>query len=425
VPEEAVHQHASSAKREAFAAAFALTSFTVAASISMTLMPIVTSELQDRFGFSSSEIGLLTSVFMVTFAVGAVPMGLLGARWGGRALVAGGILLAGGLTLFAFCGSYPWFLVARLLQGLGASGFVPFGNALIAQNVRRRYQDRALGVFGCGTGVGTLAALLIMPSINTAGGYRAVFLTTAAIAVAFMLVAVGNRVVRSRPEDVGADVSFGGLMRGIAAIALNRRLFLLIMVNLGVTASVVGVLTWTPLFLHDQRGAGLAVAAYLTAGFGAAQILGSIGGAVAMNRWGKSFVLSVGTIVLLLAVALMPFAPGVVTVFSCVVVAGFITMALLPAVLGSIPEIVPGLEQVGPAGGFLNLTNLMSTLLAPWVFGVLLDAYGTDVGRRGYLWGYEFLAAFAVVGATGGVVYAVSSRRARWGSARSREMAGD
>lgn len=399
-------------KRETFFFALVLTTFTVAASITLTLMPIVTSELQDSFAFSASQIGLLTSAYMVMFGVGALPMGLLGARWGGRALFLGAGLLAAGLVLFAFSRSYPWFLIARLLQGLGASAFVPVGNALIAQSVDRRRQDLALGVFGAGTGFGVVAALLIMPSVHGAGGYRAAFLTAAGIALVFVLTAVGHGVVRSRPRDVGADVSFVGLMRAVGTIALNRRLLLLILVNIGVTAIFVGVLTWTPSFLHDQRGTSLAVAAYLTAGLGVAQILGNVGGAAAMARWGKPFVICVGMIVLLLSVALIPFVPGVAAVFVCVVIAGFLTMALFPPILGSIPEIVPRMEQVGPANGFMNLTNLVATLLPPWLFGALLDAYGTGEGQRGYLWGYELLALFALLGATAGVFYLVARRRA-------------
>jgi MFS family permease len=87
-------------------------------------------------------------------------------------------------------------------------------------------------------------------------------------------------------------------------------------------------------------------------------------------------------------------------------------MALFPPMLGSIAEVVPRLEQVGPANGFMNLTNLVATLFAPWLFGVLLDAYGTGEGEGGYLWGYLLLALFALLGAIAGVVYVVSRRRA-------------
>ena len=57
--------------------------FMVLNSLTMSQMPVITKELQDKFTFSGAEIGLLTSIFMVAFAVGAIPMGLAAARWGG------------------------------------------------------------------------------------------------------------------------------------------------------------------------------------------------------------------------------------------------------------------------------------------------------------------------------------------------------
>ena len=99
-------------------------------------------------------------------------------------------------------------------------------------------------------------------------------------------------------------------MRDVRSVATNRRILLLAVINIGVMAIVVGILAWTPPFLHDQRGASLAVAAYLTAGVGVAQMLGNIAGAAAMARWGKPFVLLIGMVVMMVATALAPLVPG-------------------------------------------------------------------------------------------------------------------
>lgn len=384
----------------------------VAAGMCFSLMPIVTEEMQGRFGFSSSQIGLLTSVFMLAFGLGAIPLGMAGARWGGRVLLAGTGLLIAGTLLFAFTASYPWFLIGRLLQGIGAGGHVPVANALLAHAVDRRYQGWALGVFGCGHGVGVVTALLILPSAQAAGGYGTVCIVTAGMATVFLLVSAAHKVVRGLPPRMATDLSFAGLVRAVGTVALNRRLLLLVAMNLGVAAVFVGLITWTPSFLHDQRGASLAVAAYLSAGIGVAQILGNVFGAAAMSRWGKTLVLVVGMAVMLIATLLVPFVPGTATVFVCVTVAGFLTMAMFPPLMGSIPEVVPQLEQVGPAGGYLSTVNLVATLLTPWLFGVLLDSYGTGEGERGYLLGYQFVALFALVGTVAAVVYAITRRRA-------------
>lgn len=185
-------------------------------------------------------------------------------------------------------------------------------------------------------------------------------------------------------------------MRGVGAVAINCHRLLIVVVNIGVMAIVVGLLAWTPPFLHDLRGTSLSTAAYLSAEIGVAQIAGNLAGAAAMARWGKPLVLAVGIGVMFVATVLVPFAPGFTLVFICVTLAAFQTMVVFPAIMGSVPDVVDRPDR--GATGFLNLTNLVGTLLAPWLFGVLLDAHGTGSGQSGYVLGYVLLAFFSFLG---------------------------
>ena len=409
--QDAVYGVSIDTRRGADALSLSLMLFMAMNSISMALMAIVGTDLKDQFSFSAGQIGFLTSIFMLMFAIGGVPMGLAAARWGGRTLILGGGLFALGSILFAFSASYPWFLVARFLQGVGSSTVIPVSNPLMAQAIGPRYHARALGIFGTGHGLGIVAALLILPSIQGAGGYRAVFLTVAGMAIAITLVAVAQKTVRAKVRRHEGEISFSALMRGLGSVALSRRLILVAVVNIGVMAIVVGVLAWTPSFLHDQRGTTLAVAAYLTAGIGVAAMIGNIAGAAAMARWGKPVVLFLGMAVMFVATALVPVVPGSGLVIACVVVAGLMTMVVFPAIFGSVPDIVDRPEQVGSATGFVNLTGLVGTMLAPWLFGVLLDAYGTASGESGYLSGYMLLALFPLLGTISGLIYLTTRRK--------------
>ena len=137
-----------------------------------------------------------------------------------------------------------------------------------------------------------------------------------------------------------------------------------------------------------------------------------------MARWGKPFVLLSGMAVMMVATALAPLVPGFVPVVACVVVAGFLTMALFPAVMGSVPDIVQR-RQVGAASGLLNLTNLLGTLFAPWIFGVLLDSYGRGPQDGGYLAGYLWLALFPLLGTVTAAVYLVTRNRPPSGPRRT------
>ena len=398
-------------KRSAFLLGLALMVYLTVTGMCLSLVPVVAGEMEDRFGLSGSQIGLLTSMFMVTTALGAIPMGLAGVRWGGRTLMASGGIFVAGLVLFAVASSYPWFIVARLLQGVGASAGPPAATALIAQVVDRRYHGWALGVLGCGQGVGVLLTLLIMPSIQEAAGYRAVFLATAGITALMVLLTLLRPEMRALPHTSGAGASFAPLLRSLRGVALNARLLLLIVINMGAIGLFVGIVSWTPAFLHDQRGTSLAMAAYLTAGLGLAQLLGSPAGATVMARIGKAGVLVGGMVIMLVATTLVPFAPGVAGPFVCVVITGFLTLAMLPALLGSVPEVVSGPEQVGAATGYMYTVNLVSTMLAPWLFGVLLDRYGVGENDSGYTWGYLLLALFALLGVAAALIYATTRGR--------------
>jgi len=399
-------------KRGAVLLGLAMMSYVLVTGMALSLVPIVAPEMQDRFGLSASEIGLLTSLFMLTTSLGAIPMGLAAARWGGRVLVASGCIFVAGLALFAASASYPWFLVARLLQGIGASAAPPVATWLMARTVDHRYHAWTLGTFACGQGAGVLAALLIMPSIQGSVGYRGVFLATAGIAVALIAASLGRRELRTRLRGVSTGVSLKGHLRMLGSVALNLRLALLVIVNIGAMSLFVGVLTWTPAFLHDQRGTSLAIAAYLTAGLGLAQLLGSPVGAAAMARWGKGAVLVAGMALMLVATVLVPFAPGVVGVFVCVVVSGLLSLAVLPPILGSLPEVVDHPDQVGAATGYMYTVNLVATMLAPWVFGLLLDRYGVGDADPGYTIGYQFLGLFGLLGLGAALLLTLTRRRA-------------
>ena len=395
-------------RADAFAAV--LMAFVALQTVGIALIPVVTPFLKDHYHLGDAQIGLLTSAFALAVAAASIPMGLATARWGGRTLVVAAALFLAGSLVFAAADSYAWFLVGRFIQGLGAGAGMPVGTALITHLVTPRSRHRAFGLFGAGTGLGTVGTLLVMPSIASVGGYRAVFVAAAVFAVALAVGAVALKAMRSRPAWSDAQTA-RALLGALGKAARNPGVLLMAVMNLTVVAVVVGVLTWTPQFLHDQHGTSLAVAAYLTAAIGLSQALGNPSGASAMTRWGKNAVLVVGLGLMTVAIALVPLGPGIVATFIAVVATTFLAGALLPPSLAIVADVVHGNEAVGAATGLIGLLNVIGSMIAPWVFGVLLDTYGTAPGDSGYTAGYAMLAAFGVAGFASAVAYVVLRRR--------------
>ena len=87
--------------------------------------------LADEIGLDAGDLGLLTSIYFLTFAAFQLPLGVLLDRYGPRLVEA--VLLvfaAAGAGLFAIAGDLTSLMVGRGLIGLGVSACLmaaPFG----------------------------------------------------------------------------------------------------------------------------------------------------------------------------------------------------------------------------------------------------------------------------------------------------------
>jgi MFS family permease len=358
--------------------------------VGLSLMPVVADELTARFGYSDSQIGLLTSVFMLALGAVAIPWGLAGARWGGRMLFLGFLIGIAGSFIFAFSTSYAGFLIGRLAQGIGLGVIVPVVGTIIPGAIPPGLRGRAWGIFGTGHGLGVVLALLIMPSIAEAGGYRGVFLVTAGATIVFGGLALAQGPVRRKPAHAAGAAGSRALLRALATTVVNRQVILLCLFNLAALAVGVGALVWTPLFLRDHFAASLGVSAYLTAGLGAAQLIANPLGAVAMGRWGKKKVIVTCMLLMIACTAVVPFLPRLWLVFVFVTMAGFLSMAYFSPVFSGTAEVVSGPHEIGAATGLLEVFGFIGALVAPWLFGLFLDLGGQTAG---YVAGYVMLAA--------------------------------
>jgi MFS family permease len=371
----------------------------ITSAVTLSLLPVVTNELRSSVGLTDAEIGLLTSVFMGFYGVAGISSGIAAARWGGRLLgVSCGCFVAGSL-IFGLSSGMAGFLIGRAIQGIGGGMVIATCSPVLAHCLPAERLGRAWGILGSGWGLGSMAALLIMPSIQNAGGYRAVFLATAGLGLVAGVAVLAQRPVRARPQHPEGATTMRGLAASLGAVVTNRKVLLLGLTNTAALAIGVGMLAWTPSFLQDTHGSGEAVSVYLVAGLGAAQVLGNPLGAMAAARWGKYWVIVGSLAIMVVVTAIAAVVPGVPLVFVMVLLAGFFSMFFFPPMLGYLPEVVAKPEQVGPATGINTIMGFAGSLIAPWLFGLFLDAGGQS--RNSYLTGYLMLAAFGVAAIVG------------------------
>ncbi|HLA81480.1 MAG TPA: MFS transporter, partial [Thermoleophilia bacterium] len=338
-----------------------------------------------------------------------ISSGVGAARWGGRLLgVCCGCFVVGSV-IFALSSSMGGFLVGRAVQGIGGGMVIATCSPVMAHALPREWLGRAWAILGAGWGLGSMAALLIMPSIQIAGGYRAVFLTDAALGFVVGAAALSQRAVRARPRYGEGATTFRALGRSLGAVVSNRSIIILGLTNTAALAMGVGILAWAPSFLQDIHGSGEAISLYLLAGLGAAQFLGNPLGAIGHHRWGKYWVI-VGCLAIMVVVTVaIGVIPGVGLVFAMVLLSGFFSMFFFPAMLSYIPEVVKRPEQVGPATGINTLMGFVGSMIAPWIFGRILDV--GDKSGTSYFWGFVMLAAFGVAALASMALFKESKKR--------------
>ena len=218
---------------------------------------VVAPDLTRELDLSASELGLLTSAYLLAFALFQLPLGILLDRLGPRrvqaALVATGAL---GALLFAFATSTLVLTLARAIIGIGFAGGLMSGFKAVVIWVPepRRALANAL-VMSIGA-VGLLVSTAPMAAAVQAFGWRNVFIGLAAVTfvVALLIWFVVPERESAQPA-VSAPPTLGQEIAEVAGIYRNR-VFLALVPLLAITAGAhIALQTlWAGPWFRDVAG---------------------------------------------------------------------------------------------------------------------------------------------------------------------------
>src|SRR4051812_48821627 len=115
-------------------------------------------KLQQEFGFSKVQLGLIGSAFMWVYALGAPFAGFIGDRYRRKDLILGGCLFWSAVTMLTGRGGRLWHFVAvRAMEGFGETFYFPASMSLTSDYHGRGTRSRALSFHQSSVYVGTIA----------------------------------------------------------------------------------------------------------------------------------------------------------------------------------------------------------------------------------------------------------------------------
>ncbi|KAH9616778.1 hypothetical protein KSS87_014933 [Heliosperma pusillum] len=145
--------------------------------------------MSHQFGWNSSMAGLVQSSFFWGYALSQLPGGWLAKIFGGRQVLAFGVLTWSVATalLPSMAGYMPGLVLSRILVGIGEGVSPSAATDLIARSIPLEERSRAVAfVFG-GLSVGSVFGLLLAPPIIQNFGWESVFYLFGLLGVAWFL----------------------------------------------------------------------------------------------------------------------------------------------------------------------------------------------------------------------------------------------
>lgn len=342
------------------------------------VVPLVLAD----FGTTRSSVGLALTGLWAVYALLQFPSGVLGDRYGERALVALALgATAAGVLAVALAPSVALFGGCLLVLGAGTGLFFAPASSLVARLYDR--QGQALGVLTASGGVAGVLFPALGGFVGVRLGWRAAVAMgagTAALALVVTMLAVPRRV----PTDEGPESGAGRSLRTLVDVRRHYRLLarpaVVYSIGVGVLVGFTfqGVTSFLPTFLVQYHGlrpdlAGLAFGVV----FGLSSVAQPVAGRLS-DRYSRDLAIATSAGLALSGVAVLL---ALRTVPGLVVGIGLLGVGVSwpgPVQARFFDQL--GDEQRGYGFGLLRTVYLLIASLGSVAVGALVDVGGWPAG---------------------------------------------
>jgi EmrB/QacA subfamily drug resistance transporter len=390
--------------------------------------------MRDVFQIRADVVAWIMTAYTLPFMISMPLYGRLGDELGKRRLfVAGIITFLAGTLITVSATSLPWFMVGRIIQGLGSAGVVPLSMAIIAQRFPIQERGKALGTWNSIGPVTNITAPLVVGLLVDYLNWRLAFGPV-------LLVGLGAAwIIWKRVPAAPRKVDPVGLARfdwpGVLLLTLTLTTFMFYLSSQQITGvaplqdwrllalslllftifftwekrqispyidlklftnktfsrasicaglrmfAMSGISFIAPLYLADIHQLNASVTGFiLVAHAGALLFTMRLGGQLA-DSWRSRRPVTAGMAIQTGAIASLAVLPATAPLWAVALglaihglSAGLSLAALHRASLGKVPP-----EKTGIAAGLYGLVRFAGTMLGPALGGILLQ-WGLDQG---------------------------------------------
>ncbi|MEA2741629.1 MAG: hypothetical protein QOH05_4936, partial [Acetobacteraceae bacterium] len=247
------------------------------------------TNLVQRFGLSYAQLGSLIGAYMLLGVFVALPLGLLGRRFGDRVVLGTGLaLMTAGSCISAWADLPAWIGGGRTVAGVGAVAMTVLQGKVIADWFTGARFMIGISVSVCGFPIGIGLAQLVLPPVLDGLGSRAAFLTDTVPAGLALVLFLAS--YREPPHDARVPRKF-------SLPSLHECLLLVVAGSIWTvyTAGFSAFLSYLPASLSFRAYGAAAIAVAVTvAAWG--NVPGTLAGGSLAARFGGFNIFLIGTL---------------------------------------------------------------------------------------------------------------------------------
>lgn len=352
--------------------------------------------LKPEWGMNSGQAGLIQSAWHGGYLFSLVAVGFLADRYGAkRVFIASSIASSVSAMIFAlFADSFLTGILLYGLTGLFSGGSYTPGLTLIAERFQPASRGRAMGFYLAAASAGYALALVITGALTPLIGWRGAFIVNATGPALGTLLAL--YALRATPNVIHPRSAEQSAEKPVATILANKPAMLVTWAYTFHSWEMLGMKAWMPAFLSAaaaySSGSSATAAASLGAGLAAIAYVGSMGGSITggwlSDRIGRTWTMLLLATTSACCSLLLGWLIGLplwLLVIICFVYS-FTAVGDSSVFSTAITELVPP-RRIGAAYSVRSVLGFGAGAIAPWVFGLVLDAAGAAQASPVITWG--------------------------------------
>jgi MFS family permease len=354
--------------------------------------------LKKAFGADDADIGLLTSVFLVSYMLASPLFGAMARSLRRTAILGAGVLVWSAATVAAgFAGGFGALLASRAIIGVGEAAYATVGPSILGDWFPPQRRSTVLAIFYAAIPVGSALGFLVGGLVSESLGWRAAFFVAGGPGLllglwCFRLTEPVRGAMDEPSASSGAAIQSAptmatarsGRREALWTLATNAQWMWSVAGYTAYTFSLGALAVWMPAFMQRERGWSPESAVITFSGIVVVTgFLGTIaGGAVearlARGRAAPSLVLC--AITALVAAPLLMLAIATQDRTICIAATGlgcFLAFVSQAPINAAILNSVGSDARAFAVGMSTLMIHVLGDVPSPWLVGKVSDATGS------------------------------------------------